>query len=160
MADVTVKKLEEFEAVFGGGMRRVRAGLGVTSFGMQVIELPPNFSGYPEHTHAHDEQEEVYTPLSGRVTLVVDGDESHELEPGVFARVGPGQQRKLVTGDESVRLLCLGGAPGKAYEAPEWTEEGASTGRSSRRHHQATLSGIDLRRRAAAAPRRRGRRRR
>ena len=29
MADVTVKRLEEFEAIFGGGFRRVRAGLGV-----------------------------------------------------------------------------------------------------------------------------------
>jgi uncharacterized cupin superfamily protein len=122
---VTVKKLDEFEAVFGGGMKRVRAGLGVTSFGMQVIELPPNFSGYPQHTHTHDDQEEVYAPLSGHVTLLIDGDE-HELEPGVFARVGPGQERKLVSGDQSVRILCLGGTPGKAYEAPEWTEEGAS----------------------------------
>lgn len=125
MADVTVKRLEDFEAVFGGGMRRVRAGLGVTSFGMQVIELPPNFSGHPEHTHTHDEQEEVYTVLSGTVTLRI-GDEDHTLEEGVFARIGPGQKRKLITGDGGVRLLCLGGTPGKAYEPPEWTEEGAS----------------------------------
>ena len=33
MADVTVKRLDEFEAIFGGGFRRVRAGLGVNSFG-------------------------------------------------------------------------------------------------------------------------------
>ena len=54
MADVTVKSLEDFEAIFGGGMRRVRAGLGVCSFGIQVIELPPNFRMYPEHDHIHD----------------------------------------------------------------------------------------------------------
>ena len=125
MADITVKRLEDFEAVFGGGMRRVRAGLGVTSFGMQVIELPPSFSMYPEHTHSHDEQEEVYTALSGSATLKV-GDESFELEPGVFARVGPGQKRKLITGAEGARLLCLGGVPGRAYEPPEWTEEGGA----------------------------------
>ena len=125
MSDVTIKKLDDFEAVFGGGMRRVRAGLGVTSFGMQVIELPPSFAMYPEHSHAHDEQEEVYTPLSGSATLKV-GEESFELEPGVFARVGPGQKRKIITGAEGVRLLCLGGVPGKAYEAPEWTEEGGA----------------------------------
>jgi mannose-6-phosphate isomerase-like protein (cupin superfamily) len=125
MADVTVKRLEDFEAVFGGGMRRVRAGLGVTAFGIQVIELPANFSMYPNHDHSHDDQEEVYTPLSGRATLLV-GEESYELEPGVFARVGPGLKRKLVTGDEGARLLCLGGTPGQAYEAPEWTEEGGS----------------------------------
>jgi uncharacterized cupin superfamily protein len=59
MADVTVKRLDEFEAVFGGGLRRVRAGLGLTSFGVQVIELPPNFTHYPQHDHTHDEQEEM-----------------------------------------------------------------------------------------------------
>ena len=49
MADMTVKRLEDFDAVFGGGMRRVRAGLGVTSFGVQVIELPPGYLHYPQH---------------------------------------------------------------------------------------------------------------
>jgi quercetin dioxygenase-like cupin family protein len=124
MADVTVKRLDEFEAVFGGGMRRVRAGLGVTSFGMQVIELPPNFEHYPEHDHTHDEQEEVYTVLNGRVTLRVGGEE-HELKPGTFARVGPGEKRKLLSGDESVRILALGAMPGRAYTPPEFSEEGA-----------------------------------
>ena len=125
MADVTVKRLEEFEAVFGGGMRRVRAGLGVTSFGMQVMELPPDFLIYPAHDHSHDQQEEVYLALGGRATLRV-GEEEFELEPGVFARVGPGQQRKLLTGDEGARILVMGGTPGHAYEPPEWTEEGGS----------------------------------
>jgi uncharacterized cupin superfamily protein len=125
VADVTVKRLDEFEAVFGGGMRRVRAGLGVTSFGMQVLELPPSYNGYPDHDHSHDDQEEVYVPLKGKVTLR-SGDEDHELEPGVFARVAPGEKRKLITGSEQgVRILCVGGTPGLAYEPPEWTEEGA-----------------------------------
>jgi mannose-6-phosphate isomerase-like protein (cupin superfamily) len=125
MADVTVKRLEEFEAVFGGGMRRVRAGLGVTSFGMQVMELPPDFLIYPTHDHSHDEQEEVYLTLGGRAKLKV-GEEEFDLEPGVFARVGPGQQRKLLTGEEGARILVLGATPGKVYEAPEWTEEGGA----------------------------------
>lgn len=136
MPDVTVKRLEDFEAVFGGGMRRVRAGLGITSFGMQVIELPPSFSMYPEHTHSHDEQEEVYTALSGSATLKV-GEESFELEPGVFARVGPGQKRKLITGAEGARLLCLGGVPGRAYEPPEWTEEGGGLPPMPAKEHKA-----------------------
>ena len=124
MADVTIKELGDFDAVFGGGMRRVRAGLGVTSFGMQVIELPAGFHGYPEHDHSHDDQEEVYAPLTGSVTLIVGG-EDFELVPGMFARVGPGEMRKLVTSDEPSRLLCIGATPGAAYEAPEWTEEGS-----------------------------------
>ena len=124
MPDVTVKELSDFDAVFGGGMRRVRAGLGVTSFGMQVIDLQAGFDAYPAHDHTHDDQEEVYVPLKGRVTLEVGGT-TLELEPGMFARVGPGETRKLIAGDEPVRILCVGGTPGAAYQPPEWTEEGS-----------------------------------
>jgi uncharacterized cupin superfamily protein len=126
MADITVKRLDEFESLFGGGMRRVRAGLGVTSFGLQVIELPPHFTRYPEHSHTHDEQEEVYTVLGGKATLQAGGEE-HVLEPGVYVRVGPGEKRKFVTADEGVRILAIGGMPGKVYEPPEFTEEGGVT---------------------------------
>jgi mannose-6-phosphate isomerase-like protein (cupin superfamily) len=126
MADFTVKRVEEFDAIFGGGMRRVRAGLGVTSFGIQLIELPPNFKVYPDHDHSHDDQEEVFVALKGRATLKL-GEEEVELEPGVYVRVGPGQKRKLITGEEGVQLLALGGMPGQVYEPPEWTEEGGGT---------------------------------
>ena len=71
MADVTVKRLDEFEAIFGGGYRRVRAGLGVSSFGLAVMDLPPGFTQYPEHDHGADGQEEVYTVLVGNATLTV-----------------------------------------------------------------------------------------
>ena len=123
MPDVTVKRVEDFEAIFGGGFRRVRAGLGVSSFGLAVIELPPNFTHYPEHDQTHDDQEEVYTVLSGRAILHVGGEE-HELEPGVFARVGATEKRKLVTGDEPARIIAMGGSPGKVYEPPEFSYEG------------------------------------
>jgi len=125
MADVTVKRLEEFEAIYGGGMRRVRAGLGVTSFGIQVEELPPGFEMYPEHDHSHDSQEEVFVVLEGKATLQAGGTE-HELEPGTFARVGPGEKRKLITGpDSGARILAIGGVPDGPYAPPEWSEEGA-----------------------------------
>jgi uncharacterized cupin superfamily protein len=123
MPDVTVKRVEDFEAIFGGGFRRVRAGLGVSSFGLAVIDLPPNFKHFPEHDQTHDEQEEVYTALSGRATLRVGGEE-YELEPGVFARVGASEKRKLITGDEPARILAMGATPGRVYEPPEFTEEG------------------------------------
>jgi uncharacterized cupin superfamily protein len=125
MADVTVKRLDEFEAVYGGGMRRVRAGLGVTAFGMQVIELPPHADMYPEHDHNHDEQEEVYTVLNGAATLHV-GDAEHVLVPGTFARVGAHEKRKIVTGDDGARILAVGATPGRPYEVPDFTEEGAA----------------------------------
>lgn len=123
MADVTVKRTEDFETTFGGGMLKVRAGLGVTSFGMQVLRFPPNVDRYPEHDHSEDGQEEVYTVLDGVATLTV-GDESHELTPGVFARVGPGERRKLATGDQPATILALGGVPGQAFQITALTEEG------------------------------------
>jgi quercetin dioxygenase-like cupin family protein len=124
MADVTVKQLDEFDTAYGGAMKRIRAGLGVTSFGMQLFDIPPNFDSWPEHDHSDDGQEEVYTVLDGSVTLHAGG-ESHELTPGVFARVAPSVSRTLATGDQPARVLALGATPGAAYEVQTWTEEGA-----------------------------------
>jgi uncharacterized cupin superfamily protein len=123
MADVTIKRTEDFEAIFGGGLRRARSGLGVRSFGMQVEDFPPNATQYPEHDHSEDGMEEVYTALEGKAFLLVGGEE-HVLEPGTFARVGPGESRKLITRDEGARVLAIGAVPGKVYEPPEFTEEG------------------------------------
>jgi mannose-6-phosphate isomerase-like protein (cupin superfamily) len=128
MADVTVKRIEDFEAIFGGGFRRVRAGLGVSSFGLAVMDLPANFADYPEHTQTHDEQEEVYTLLSGRARIRVGGEdgEEYELAPGVWIRVGQDERRKIITDAEPARVLAVGGSPGKAYEPPEFTVEGGA----------------------------------
>jgi quercetin dioxygenase-like cupin family protein len=120
MADVTVKKFDDFDGAFGGAMKLVRHGLGVQSFGLQVIDFPPNANQYPEHDHAHDSQEEVYFVIDGVATLQAGGEE-HELRPGTFARVGPSEKRKLVTGEEGARVVALGGVPGKAYEISDFT---------------------------------------
>ena len=125
MADVAVKRIEEFESIWGG-FRRVRAGLGVCSFGLSVMELPPGFEDYPEHNHAHDSQEEVYSVLEGSATLRIGGEggEEHELLPGMWARVGVGEKRKLTTGEGPALVLAIGATPGEPYSAPEFTEAG------------------------------------
>jgi uncharacterized cupin superfamily protein len=135
MPDVTVKRLDEFEAIFGGGFRRVRAGLGVTSFGLAVMSLPPGFEYYPEHSHDHDGQEEVYTVLEGSALLTV-ADAEHTLEPGVWARVGAGETRKIVTGDEGAQVLAIGATPGEVYQPPDFTEEGAPDPGGIKPEHQ------------------------
>ena len=129
MRDATVKRLDEMESFYDGMVTRARAELGVTSWGMQVFALPPNFDGYPKHDHADGSvdpgQEEVYIPLAGSATLDVDG-ELHDLEPGVWARVGMNQARRLLPGDAGFRYLALGGTPGTAFTPPEWTNLGAA----------------------------------
>jgi quercetin dioxygenase-like cupin family protein len=125
MADITVKRIEDFDSPNGGGFCRARAALGVTSFGMQVENFPPHFEHHPEHDHTDDGQEEVYTALSGSATVHAGGS-SYRLEPGVFIRIGPGELRKVTTADEPVQLLALGAVPGRAYAPPPFTEEGAA----------------------------------
>ena len=91
MADVTVTSFEEMEPIYDGLARRARASLGVTSFGMQVMTLPGNWDGYPNHRHDASvedaNQEEVYIPLEGSGTLVAD-DQRVALRPGMMVRVG------------------------------------------------------------------------
>jgi mannose-6-phosphate isomerase-like protein (cupin superfamily) len=122
MSDVTTIRISETEGAFGGALRRVRGALGVTSFGIQVVELPPNSGdGYPSHTH--DEQEEVFLVLAGSGELVADG-ETIPIDGDTAVRVGPGLPRQIRSGPDGIRLLALGGTPGKAFEPQAWSELG------------------------------------
>lgn len=123
MAGHTVKKIDEMEAVFGGGFKRARAELGVESFGMQIIDMPPNYENYPEHDHAQDGQEEVYVTLKGDGQIEIDG-ERFAIDPENVVRVGPGIKRKLLPGAGGIRVLVIGGVPGQAYVAPDVTKLG------------------------------------
>jgi len=126
MADVTVASFEEMEPIYDGIARRARAALGVSAFGMQVMTLPADWDGYPNHRHdlsvADANQEEVYIPLEGSATLVA-GDQRVELRPGMMVRVGPEQYRRIVPGPDGVRFVALGGVPGSFSPSP-WTELG------------------------------------
>ncbi len=124
MAEYAVKKIDEMEAVYAGAFKRARAELGVQSFGMQVLDIPPNAHQYPEHDHAGDGQEEVYVALHGSGEVEIDG-ERHQLDPGTMVRVSAGTMRKIWPGEEGLRVLAIGGCPGKAYEPPEASKLGA-----------------------------------
>jgi hypothetical protein len=124
MPDFTISPIDDMEAVVFGSFKRARAVLGVESFGMQVIDLPPNAEQYPEHDHAESGQEEVFVVLRGGGEIEVDG-ERLALNPDTMIRVGPQPKRKIWPGSEGMRVLALGGCPGKLYEAPEVTKLGA-----------------------------------
>jgi len=124
MAEYAVKRIDEMEAVYSGAFKRARAELGVRAFGIQVLDFPPNAHQYPEHDHSGDGQEEVYLALSGAGEIEIDG-KRHALDPQTMVRVGADTKRKIWTGQEAMRVLAIGGVPGKAYEAPEVSELGA-----------------------------------
>ncbi len=123
MADYTAKSIDDMETFYKGLFRRARAELGVTSFGLGVVELEPNADNYPDHDHPGS-QEEVLVVLRGTGELVVDG-ESVSLSPETIVRVGPDAKRQIKPGADGMRLLAIGGVPGAVYEAPAFTELGA-----------------------------------
>ena len=104
---------------------RLRAELGVTSFGLNQIVLHPGQRG---RIHAHERQEEVYLVLEGTLSLFVEGEEA-TLERGEVIRVAPGVKRQLVNrGPGPLHLLAIGGAgehqgrDGLAYAAWDATD--------------------------------------
>jgi uncharacterized cupin superfamily protein len=121
MSNYTAKHISDMEAGFGGGFVKVRAELGITAFGVQVIQLPPNFEGYPEHDHAESGQEELFAALAGSGWMDIDG-ERVELDGDTFIRVGPDAKRKVYSGADGLRMLAVGGAPGEVYKIGPMTE--------------------------------------
>jgi mannose-6-phosphate isomerase-like protein (cupin superfamily) len=114
------------EAIFRGAFKKAGAELGVESFGINVIEMPPNIGErYPEHTHEHDGQEEVYVVLKGSGRMVADG-EAIALGPETFVRCGPSATRKVFSGEHGLRLLVVGGVPGAPYQRPDVFAKGTS----------------------------------
>jgi uncharacterized cupin superfamily protein len=103
--DVTLARLH-----FDGEERfqRLRAELGVSTFGVNLIRLAPGQRG---RIHRHERQEEVYVVLEGELTLLLADDVTHVLGHGGAARVAPEVRRQLVNrGRERLVLLALGGA--------------------------------------------------
>ncbi len=118
MSGYTVKQIDEMASIHDGLVKLAAAELGVESFGMQVLDVPPGFEHYPEHDHSEDGQEEVYVILRGSADFEVDG-EPVSVPTGGMIRITPESRRTLQPGSEGVRILALGCAPGGAYERPD-----------------------------------------
>jgi mannose-6-phosphate isomerase-like protein (cupin superfamily) len=129
MSDVTHVRIDGLKAVEGFlegfTFRRAGAQMGVTPFGMSIIDMPAETTAYPEHDHSSEGpgnppahqlgQEEVYIALRGSADVQVDGHR-YKLDADHIIRVGPTARRKILPGPEGVRLLAIGGFPGRAYD--------------------------------------------
>jgi mannose-6-phosphate isomerase-like protein (cupin superfamily) len=123
MSSFEVKEIDAMEAIYQGAFKRARAELGLEAFGMQVIDMPPNFDNYPEHDHSHDNQEEVVLVMRGGGEIEIDG-KRFPLDDNHIARIAPGTKRKIWPGPEGIRVAVLGGVPGGVYEAPDISKLG------------------------------------
>lgn len=124
-------RYDEMPDLWDGFARLVRPALGISAFGVNVMNLPPNYE-----TEAHDEresgQEELYVALAGSGAVVVDdGRDRLKLDPERAVRVGPETPRTLVSGPNGMRVLIVGATPGRAYVAPDWSSGGDAPGQES-----------------------------
>jgi uncharacterized cupin superfamily protein len=121
--DAKGARIDELPGLWDGFARLVRPGLGLSAFGANVMNLPPDYE-----TKSHDEsgsgQEELYVCLAGSGAVVIDGGEDLPLDADRLAAVGPDTARTLKSGPEGLRVLIIGGTPGQAYEPPDWSSSG------------------------------------
>ncbi len=118
-------RYDEMPDLWDGFVRLMRPALGISAFGVNLMELPPDYE-----TEAHDErdsgQEELYVARAGSGAVVVDGGRTRlPLDPDRAVRVGPQTSRTLCSGADGMRVLIVGAPPGRPYAGPEWSGGGS-----------------------------------
>jgi mannose-6-phosphate isomerase-like protein (cupin superfamily) len=121
MSDIKTRTIEQIpyyqgpNAIPGIRFRTAARELGVAAWGMNVLEIDAGCTGYPEHDHERDGQEEVYVVLRGDGTIDSSG-EKIAIGAGTLIHVGPATKRKILPGPQGITLLAIGATPGKAYQ--------------------------------------------
>ena len=118
MPRFTIVHADDFERPFPK-WALARKSLGVSSFGMNVVELPPGES-IPEHDEVDRDQEEVFVTLAGNAIFVIDGEE-HPAPVGTYARLDPEPRRTVVNRSELDATVLIVSAPRTSgYEPLDW----------------------------------------
>ena len=116
-AAVTIAHRDDLERT--GNWALVRRSLGVASFGINIVDIPPG-EGIPEHDETARDQEELFMVLSGSAVLVIDG-RRHPAPAGTLARLDPEPSRTVVNeGDQVASVLIVSAPRSSGYEPLEW----------------------------------------
>jgi uncharacterized cupin superfamily protein len=116
------KSIDELPTLWDGFAKLVRAGLGITAFGANIMDLPPDYST-TSHDEAETGQQELYVALRGSGSVDTE-DTRLPLDADHLVRVDAGTPRVLTSGADGLRVLCISGIPGGAYEPQEWSSSG------------------------------------
>jgi mannose-6-phosphate isomerase-like protein (cupin superfamily) len=119
MTGYSSKSIDDLPTLWDGFAKLVRAGLDITAFGANIMDLPPDYA-----TKSHDEsesgQQELYVALRGSGAVQIEGTDL-PLDAEHLVKVDAGTSRVLSSGPEGLRVLCIGGVPGGVYEPQEWS---------------------------------------
>jgi uncharacterized cupin superfamily protein len=102
-----------------GNWLLARRSLGVSSFGLNVVDIPPG-EQIPEHDEIDRDQEEVFVVLHGSPTMLIDGKE-HPAPAGTFVRLDPYLRRTVINnGDSAASVLIVSAPRSSGYEPMGW----------------------------------------
>lgn len=102
-----------------GNWQLVRRTLGIESFGINAVGIPPG-EQIPEHDELDRDQEELFLVLEGEPTLVIDG-EDHAAPAGTFVRLDPEHKRTVRNdSDVEVEVLIVSAPRSSGYEPMRW----------------------------------------
>jgi mannose-6-phosphate isomerase-like protein (cupin superfamily) len=117
-----VRAVDELPQLWDGAVKLVRAGLGISAFGVNILDLPPDYT-----TESHDEadsgQQELYVALRGSGRVLV-GDQALTLDEEQLVRVDAGVERVVSSDGNGLRVLCVGSTPNAPYAPPAWSSGG------------------------------------
>ena len=116
---MSVNLAHRSECEMTGNWVLVRRTLGLSAFGLNVVDIPPG-EQIPEHDETDRDQEELFLVLDGDATIVIDG-EDHQAPAGTFARLDPEHSRTVRNdGDEKASVLIASAPRSSGYEPMEW----------------------------------------
>jgi uncharacterized cupin superfamily protein len=102
-----------------GKWQLARKSLGVNSFGMNIVTIPPGES-IPEHNEVDRDQEEVFIVLSGTPTMVIDGQKT-QIGEGTFVRLDPEPKRTVMNEqDVDADVLIVSAPRNSGYKDMGW----------------------------------------
>ena len=117
MDGLTICHRDELERT--GKWLLARRSLGLSSFGMNIVEIPAG-EQIPEHDEAERDHEEVFIVLSGSAVLVVEGQE-YPAPEGTLARLDPQLRRTVINdGDDTASVLIVSAPRSSGYQPLEW----------------------------------------
>jgi len=98
----TVIDVKDFE----GRRTPVASALEALAIRANQFDSEPSRLGY-EHDELKSGQEELFVPLSGAGSILIDG-ETIALEPGRYVLVQPSARRRVDAGPEGLSYLVIG----------------------------------------------------
>lgn len=118
MTDFTIVHARDFERPFPK-WALARKALGVESFGLNLLELPPGET-IPEHDELERDQEEVFVVLAGEATMMIDG-EPHAAPAGTYVRLDPALRRTVRNeSGEPAEILIVSAPRTSGYTPMSW----------------------------------------